>query len=199
MTQVHTSNPGLSQVSSQKKAEGTSNKHLARHGRQNVQEVQILGFTLRHPTPPGRLEVLTRPQLQRFLAIRTGHGDFAWYHRRYKHDEAELRCGCGRPKTPDHLVMCRQSRRSFGKWPWPGEGPRIRPQTRAEKKEYLRFLMGDPLAFKEFLEVTRFYANICPRGLAPLSLPVSPMCLSFLFSLSHVEWRDLVIYFHILL
>jgi len=32
-----------------------------------------------------------------------------------------------------------------------------------------------------------------------LSLPVSPICLSFLFSLSHVEWRDLIIYFHILL
>jgi ribonuclease HI len=121
-----------------------------------------LPYDTRHH--PEELEVLTRPQLQRLLAIRTGHGDFAWYHRRYKHDEAELRCGCGRPKTPDHLVMCRQTRRSFDKWPWPGEGPRVRPQTRAEKKDYLRFLMGNPLAFKEFLEVTRFYADICPRS-----------------------------------
>jgi hypothetical protein len=28
----------------------------------------------------------------------------------------------------------------------------------------LKFFMGNPLTFKEFLEVTRFYADICPRG-----------------------------------
>jgi hypothetical protein len=33
-----------------------------------------------------------------------------------------------------------------------------------EKKEYLRFLTNDPLALEEFLEVTRFYADICHGG-----------------------------------
>jgi hypothetical protein len=56
--------------------------------------------------------------------------------------------------------------------------------------------MGDPLALKEFLEVTRFYADIFPTGhvwqrytyipCLHISLPlsVSPVCFSFLFSLS---------------
>ncbi|RAL63124.1 hypothetical protein DID88_004206 [Monilinia fructigena] len=37
---------------------------------------------------------------------RTAHGDFAQYHRRFGHTDAELNCLCGYAKTPEHLVFC---------------------------------------------------------------------------------------------
>ncbi|RYP10892.1 hypothetical protein DL764_000328 [Monosporascus ibericus] len=38
--------------------------------------------------------------------VRTGHGDFAWYHRKLKHDDAKLNCSCGSEKDPEHLPRC---------------------------------------------------------------------------------------------
>ncbi|KAI1676233.1 polyprotein [Pyrenophora tritici-repentis] len=65
--------------------------------------------------PPQELE-LTRPTLARLLAIRTSHGDFAWYHRKFHHDNATLECSCGRPKTPctSHYVGKPQQQTSSG-------------------------------------------------------------------------------------
>ncbi|KAM3474861.1 hypothetical protein MY5147_004061 [Beauveria neobassiana] len=39
---------------------------------------------------------LQRRQLGHLLAARTHHGDFADYHERFKHEDAELNCPCGR-------------------------------------------------------------------------------------------------------
>ena len=61
-------------------------------------------------TPPQELN-LSRRILAKFLAIRTMHGDFAWYHRKYKHDDAELLCSCGKDKSPDHLTHCPRMQR----------------------------------------------------------------------------------------
>jgi hypothetical protein len=60
------------------------------------------------------------------------------------------------------------------------------------KKKYLRFLMGDLLAFKEFIEGTTLFMLTSALGtrlaaVDALSLSVSPICFSFLFSLSHVQ------------
>ena len=60
---------------------------------------------------------LSRPVLTKLLSIRTIHGDFAWYHRKYKHDDAVLLCSCGEEKSPDHLVHCPRMRRRFFQWP----------------------------------------------------------------------------------
>ena len=52
---------------------------------------------------------LPRSTLHRLLAIRTGHGDFDWYHTKFKHDDVVLNCSCGKKKTLDHLVHCRRT------------------------------------------------------------------------------------------
>ena len=49
---------------------------------------------------------LPRPALGRLLAARSGHGDFAEYHERFKHDDALLTCSCGCRKEPSHFYFC---------------------------------------------------------------------------------------------
>ena len=55
--------------------------------------------------------------------IRTMHGNFGWYHCRYKHDNAAHLCSCGKVMSPGHLVHCPQMRHWFLQWPacpvWP--------------------------------------------------------------------------------
>lgn len=107
---------------------------------------------------------LSRQDLHRYLAVRTGHGDFAWYHRKYHHEDAKMECSCGHQKTPEHLVHCHKTRRHFAEWPWPSkERPKRYPVTRQEREEYLRDLMWHPEAFRDYIAVTAFYSDICPR------------------------------------
>lgn len=57
----------------------------------------------------GKLEELKLPRasLHRLLAERSGHGDFASYHRRFNHEESSITpCGCGEEKEPGHFVEC---------------------------------------------------------------------------------------------
>jgi ribonuclease HI len=102
---------------------------------------------------------LPRPILHRFLAIRTGHGDFHWYHRRFQHEDAECFCTCGGKKTPEHLVWCRKAKTRFLQWP---RRPKTMPCTRQEHNDYLRILLREPEQFLAFAEVTGFYKDICP-------------------------------------
>ena len=113
-----------------------------------------------HIRCPKELDVLTRPALHRYLAIRTGHGDFAWYHRRFGHPDANLKCSCGRDKDPEHLVRCGKTLATFDRWPC---RPIRRPRSEKEARLYLETLMSNPLAFQEFLGTTGFYNSICPR------------------------------------
>ncbi|KAI0996303.1 hypothetical protein K3495_g11875 [Podosphaera aphanis] len=53
---------------------------------------------------------LSRRALGSLFAARSGHGDFANYHRRFHHDSALLTCTCGDEKTPDHFFFCRLGR-----------------------------------------------------------------------------------------
>lgn len=53
-------------------------------------------------TPP-ELSI-PRQQLGHLLAARSGHGDFAEYHRRLKREDALLMCSCGADKTPRHFL-----------------------------------------------------------------------------------------------
>jgi hypothetical protein len=95
-----------------------------------------------------------------FLAIRTGHGDFPWYHRKFKHGSAELKCSCGAAKTPEHIAMCRKVLGCFDRWPWPGERSRVRPESRDDRMRYLHELTESPAASKEYLEVTKYLTNL---------------------------------------
>jgi ribonuclease HI len=105
---------------------------------------------------------LPRPILHRYLAIRTTHGDFAWYHTKFNHQEAELNCSCGRAKTPDHLARCPSVHKLFFQWPREIR-PQFPPSTRKEAASLLRDLLAAPEHFEEFLRVTEFYSKICTR------------------------------------
>jgi ribonuclease HI len=101
---------------------------------------------------------LPRPVLHRYLAIRSGHGDFSWYHKKFAHSDAKLTCSCGHAKDPRHLVRCQKTIRLFGQWP---QKPPTPPSTRAEATAYLTSLMAAPKDFDQFLKITKFYSKIC--------------------------------------
>ncbi len=63
-----------------------------------------LELQMRRKKPPEL--ALSRAIYARLIAARTGHGDFAAYHRRLNHD-TETQCECGREKSVGHLVQCR--------------------------------------------------------------------------------------------
>ncbi|KAE8212326.1 hypothetical protein CF319_g9264 [Tilletia indica] len=49
---------------------------------------------------------LPRRDLGILLQIRTGHGDFANYHERFHHHDAQMQCLCGRRRSPLHPLRC---------------------------------------------------------------------------------------------
>ena len=67
---------------------------------------QDLDLKMRRRKPPEL--ALARRLLHRLIAARTGHGDFATYHRRFHHVDANLDCVCGRETTPTHFIRCRR-------------------------------------------------------------------------------------------
>jgi len=103
---------------------------------------------------------LPRTVLHRLLALRTSHGDFHWYHTKFRHEDANNHCTCGGRKSPDHLVRCRKAQRHFSRWP---QRPDLPPTSRAEGLSYLRVLLEAPKDFARFLNITGFYNRICPR------------------------------------
>ncbi len=54
---------------------------------------------------------LPRRELGHLLAVRSGHGDFANYHRRFNHTDALLDCSCSSEKERLHFFYCRRMRR----------------------------------------------------------------------------------------
>jgi hypothetical protein len=112
-------------------------------------------------TTPPELE-LPQPTLARLLAIRSTHGDYAWYHTKFKHEDAKMKCSCGCLKTPGHLVHCRKptTSRVFHKWP---NRPIYPPNSEYEGKQYLAYLLSHPQEFEAFLKHTEFYTAICSR------------------------------------
>jgi ribonuclease HI len=109
--------------------------------------------------PPPELD-LPRATLHRLLAIRTGHGDFSWYHHKFHHTDAKLKCSCGSPKTPEHLVHCKKVFRYLYNWPYKPNRP---PRTKAEGTKYIRQLIEEPQKFLDYTQLTSFYAKVCTR------------------------------------
>ena len=50
---------------------------------------------------------LSRRLLHGLIAARAGHGDFASYHRRFKHLDANMECVGGIETSPTHFIRCR--------------------------------------------------------------------------------------------
>ncbi|KAI1003392.1 hypothetical protein K3495_g4811 [Podosphaera aphanis] len=116
------------------------------------QGYQDLGITT-SPLLPREL-CLPRFALGKIIAARTGHGDFADYHERFRHDEVELHCTCGYRKTTVHFFCARARRRlRIPADRNPGEGiPRL-----------LGTFDGAEALSKWFGEM-RFFSDIYPRG-----------------------------------
>lgn len=53
---------------------------------------------------------LPRRLLHALIASRTGHGNFAEYHRRFHHEDANLECACGKETNPTHFIRCQNHR-----------------------------------------------------------------------------------------
>lgn len=93
---------------------------------------------------------LPRGSLGRLLAARSGHGDFAQYHERFGHKDANLQCSCGQRKAPQHFFLCPRGKQA-SPHPWAGWPVRDILGTRE----------GAQL-FNEWLHSSNFYSHICP-------------------------------------
>ncbi|EXU95102.1 reverse transcriptase domain protein [Metarhizium robertsii] len=134
--------------------------HLRRVARKQPREAFDAWWTTAAPEryKPLKLKASTRcapdlatprPALHHLLAARTHHGDFADYHRRFKHANARPTCSCGRPKEPKHLFYCR-------KMP-PHHRLRLAPSPETAVNQALG---------KEFVKMADncgFFEKICPR------------------------------------
>ncbi|KAI1519233.1 Exo-endo-phos-2 multi-domain protein [Pyrenophora tritici-repentis] len=98
---------------------------------------------------------LPRRILAKVLMIRSTHGDFEWYHRKFNHEDTS-KCLCGRPKTPEHLVFCKRATTHFKKWPL---RPIVPPRTRQEGLAHLAQLIDQPQEFETFVKVTNSFYN----------------------------------------
>ncbi|KAL1953292.1 hypothetical protein VTO42DRAFT_3037 [Malbranchea cinnamomea] len=108
---------------------------------------------------------LPRFTLRKLYASHTGHGDFADYHIRLSHTDAELHCLCRHRKTPEHFFYYRLARRAA---------------TRRRQPTYnLREILATARSAQEFnswLNKTRFYKEICPMYWPTVTLqPDSPI------------------------
>ncbi|KAI1005071.1 hypothetical protein K3495_g3142 [Podosphaera aphanis] len=110
-------------------------------------------FEIRNaPSFPKEL-LLSRKDLGQVVAARTGHGDFAAYHIRFKHEDAALNCLCGSLKTPTHFFFCRILRRRDGR----PAGP---------INTLIPHLLGTPegaIILSKWLDQSRFFEEICLR------------------------------------
>lgn len=92
-----------------------------------------------------------RDSLHRLLAARSGHGDFADYHERFRHHDANNHCSCGRKKSTRHIFYCKKLRKH-----------RLLPGYIPEAA-ILQFLGEDGKKWLRFVERSDFYTKICPR------------------------------------
>ncbi|KAK5994259.1 putative RNA-directed DNA polymerase from transposon BS-like protein [Cladobotryum mycophilum] len=109
-----------------------------------------LQVTLREPPELS----LTRNNLHRLIAARSGHGDFAdYYTHKYPGSTATRTCSCGRNKTLDHIFYCRK----------------VNPKHRIKlglmpSVTIAQYLGPDFERFIKLVNETGFFQKICPRN-----------------------------------
>ena len=99
---------------------------------------------------------MPRRLLHYYLATKTTHGDYEWYHVKYRHADAELRCRCKKLKTPLHFVLCRHAIKRFNGWP-KDTRPVAPPRNERDAMQYLKSLLDKPEQFVTFLHVTKVF------------------------------------------
>lgn len=97
--------------------------------------------------------LLSRKALGRIISFRTGQGDFAPYHERFGHIDANTRCQCGSLKTRLHNFFCRIIRR---------RGHRPAGSINQLIPNLLGKLDG-AISLTKWLDETKFFEQICPR------------------------------------
>ncbi|KAI0999414.1 hypothetical protein K3495_g8783 [Podosphaera aphanis] len=104
-----TTNSGLVTLASIKRMARDSSDQLTTEWWTSARTTRYaeLELRMRRKKPPEL--ALPRALYARLLAARTGHGDFAAYHRRWNHESATLACPCGRETSVGHLVECRRA------------------------------------------------------------------------------------------
>ncbi len=89
---------------------------------------------------------LPRWAYHRLIAARTGHGDFAKYHERFKHENSDGKCECGRERRPRHFAECRSA---LQRWRRAKQEPPPRASEMLAENGWKKFL--------EFVSITRCY------------------------------------------
>lgn len=91
---------------------------------------------------------LSRNVLHRLLAERSSHRDFAEYHERFKHEDAEISYKCGERKTQWHFIDCRLA----AKWKYPANLNRV---------ERIRAILGPKgwFLFQGLVQETEVYRS----------------------------------------
>ncbi len=90
---------------------------------------------------------LPRWAYHRLIAARTGHGDFANYHERFKHEDIDGKCECGRERRPWHFAECRPA---LQRWRSEKREPPPKAREMLAENGWEKFL--------EFVTVTRCYS-----------------------------------------
>ncbi|KAI0994174.1 hypothetical protein K3495_g14007, partial [Podosphaera aphanis] len=125
--------------------------HVSAYWQENAPtRYKDLGINFNAKISP-ELASLDRRTLGLIIAARTGHGDFADYHRRFHHEDALLECTCGEEKTPDHFFFCQ-----LGRLRARLDGPRHPPTG-------IRWILGSKdgaLAFGKWVKKTLFFDEI---------------------------------------
>ncbi|KAI0995394.1 hypothetical protein K3495_g12785 [Podosphaera aphanis] len=130
------------------------------------------GIKMNSQLPP-EISLLPRRSLGRLLAARSGHGDFAEYHRRFKHTDADLYCSCGQEKSPEHPFSCHLLSRSCG---------RLRNSTRQNQSDIVKIL-ARLRAQKHFINGSQISAFMTEPAANPHSLAAIQMLFTvFIFS-----------------
>ena len=103
------------------------------------------------PVRPKELQ-LPRSLLGRIIAARSNHGDFADYHLRFNHTNAEMYCYCNARKTCFHFFFCRIARRHARRPPGP-------------PSSLIPHLLGTSagiVLLTEWWRKNRFFEDTCP-------------------------------------
>ena len=107
-----------------------------------------------HPKP--KELKLSRPLLSKLIQHRTGHGDFSAYHERFNHPNADIKCRCGRQKSPVHFYFCKRLRRRNSRDPW------LRMGNVHGTIDWVLGTSDGAFRWAEVVKKTSFFQEICP-------------------------------------
>jgi ribonuclease HI len=133
----------------------------AAYFRDAPQSYQDLGIQPHTKSGRTREHKLPRWVLGRLLAARSGHGDFAAYHERFRHEAYLADCSCGKPKAPVHFFFCPPTRK---RWKDRWKGPKASPSATID---WALSTANGAEEFGRYVRETSFFKDICPNWAHP--------------------------------